>query len=494
VSYRSFSGSEREFNALSGLGNLWTPPSGFKFPTNDVYLTNLAKGMGDIRPIIESNVDSIIAPIKSHASSVIATIEGTSKIAIPIGGDAFKIASAAMAIGNSKDVAATVVNIGSLLNGTLNLVTDVAKLVGPLSGALAVVPVVGQIASTIIAASASIISALAAGDKARQEEMEECRRQFFQSMPSWCASAYKSQVQVFGTGENDKVTPADVFRPFLYWAKSKPKNAGVEFDERDQAWVPTLGAMFVALCGDQQDLLFYSSNPPYKQFPWLKPGVKAPGKMSQDTRRQMWSLIKGIMAATEDPNRGPTSRQGGMAIFPSLMALVWREFDAGRLTEADIEYAADSIANNFGAIGVCKSADGKSIANHWYSCVDDVKQNLVDSFLQTKLGFRNQYFTGKLGWDPKLDGGKGGWNLKSVPLMQFRKPTASLKLLTATPAMKTILKGVGVYEKASADLLAKKKAEEAAQRASMAKVTKGAIVLGGAGVAAYLLSKKMKTS
>jgi hypothetical protein len=55
--------------------------------------------------------------------------------------------------------------------------------------------------------------------------------------------------------------------------------------------------------------------------------------------------------------------------------------------------------------------------------------------------------------------------------------------------MKTRLKGVGVYDKASAENAAK-----AAKEASMAKLSTGVLVLGGAGVAAYLIANRKKWS
>jgi hypothetical protein len=464
--------------------------------------------MADIRPIIESKVDSFIAPIKSQASSVIATVEGTSKVAIPLGGDAMQIASAAMAIGNSKDAVSVVTNVGALLNGTLSLVTDVAKVLPQLTGALSVVPIVGQAASAIIAVMVPFIKFATSAELAQQEAkaaFEQCLAEKQKEASGPCLAKYKSQVNVFGTGEKGAVTPADLFRPFLYWSrtdwpKSKNRTYGDRSkpdtiwwnDDMDAAWVPTLGSMFVALCGDQVEKDFFKSN--------VKPAFlfKNYGKMSADTRRRMWGLVKGIMAATENPDKGPGPNAGGMALFPALQGLIWREFDNGTLTETDVADAAKDVSDPFVLSGYkCNYTSKDNPGDHWQDvtalCGPYVAGSLFDSFMQTKLQFRSQYFTGNLGWDPV----RGVFNLKSVPLMEYRKPTASLKVLTATPAMKTILKGVGVYEKASAELLAKKKAEEAAkqvQQASMAKLATGALVIGGVGVAAYLISNRGKWS
>ena len=528
MSYRIGGANQSPLEPLGGIEGLWKPPPGFKFPTDAQYLTNLAKGMADIRPILESKVDSFIAPIKSQASSVIATIEGTSKVAIPIGGDAMKIAAAAMAIGDSKDAVTVAANVGALLNGTLSLVTDVAKVVGPLSGALSVVPMVGQAAGLIISAMVPFIKFATSAELAQQQAKaayEQCLSDLQSKASEPCLSKYKSQTNVFGTGPKGTVTPSDLFRPFLYWSKTDwPKTKNRTYGDRklpacvgylesssggkctnwfnedmDAAWVPTLGAMFVALCGDQIDPGFFVSS--------VKPSFlfKNYGTMTADTRRRMWGLIKGIMAATEDPDKGPGPNQGGMALFPSLQGLIWREFEENRLKVEHIADAAKDISDPFFLSGYqCpydvpkagSSSEKTQMQDVTLLCGPYVVGSLVDAFMQMKLSFMSSYFTGDLGWDPKYK----VFNLKSVPLMEYKKPSSSLKLLSSAPALNTILKGVGVYDKASALVAEKKQQEEAlkqqqeSQKAAVAKLTTGALVLGGAGVAAYLLSQRNKLS
>lgn len=407
------------YEVLSGVPGGWTVPSGFKFPTTSDYVSGVAGGMAAVRPIVESKVESFIAPIKAQASGVIATVESSVNKVIPIGGDVSSILASAKAIGNSKDALSALVSVDALLQGTLQFSTDLAKAVPQLSYILKIAPKVVGAANLVIGLAIEVISMVASYMPPSAEQLaKECKARLNQTKAQQCSSFVKSELDVIGTAVGGGVSPADLFRTYAY---SHLKTPETNYQRRPP--IPlSLGSMYVGLCGDMVP------------SPWRKT-ARSVGKMSDTTRSQMWMLIQGIMQAIEDPNKPPKASAGGMALYPALQGLIWKEFENGRLTEADIGSLAEQVGDQRVAIQVYQTAYCGEL------CGSLVKDDLYKAFMQNKVGFRSQYYVPELGWDRINE----RWRLSSISSLRAVTPTSRLALVANSDALSAALNATAGY-------------------------------------------------
>lgn len=440
---------------MSGLGSGWAPPSTFKFPTTADYVSGVASGMAAIRPIVESKVESFIAPIKAQASGVIASVEASTKKFIPLGGDAMSIYAAAQAIGSSKDAVTALVAVDGLLKGTLNFSTDLAKAIPQLSSILKIAPQVVASANVIIGAAISVIQLIAQSMGPSKEELaEKCQELLQQRKVDQCSSFVKMELDAMGTAVGGGTTPADLFRTYAY-CHVKPDNP--YYKNRYDLPIPlSLGSMYVGLCGDQVPANYRKT-------------ARSVGKMSDATRRQMWMLIQGILAAIEDPNQPPKASAGGMALYPALQGLIWNEFESGRLTEADVGSVAEQVGGQRTASAAYKTVYCGE------SCGPIVKEELFKAFMKNKLAFRGAYFTPELGWDAA--GQK--WRTSLVPLLPAKKAAVTLALSSGGPAFRAAMQATSNYN------------DQAKKPSTMAVsgLATGALIIGGIGAAGYFLAR-----
>jgi len=280
-------------------------PSGINFPREKDY----AKGLIDA---VSENASSAMRsfdgggefnpPFMDQVASLKATLEATTGISLS---QLHGLARNVMNLVGATNPVAIGSAVSSLILGTLDIVVSGLKAAGVALEAIKIVPILGQIIGMVAGVVVDILESQAN----YKIHAQNCQKRVEEDRKAFCSKAMSDSNPQ--KTDVDGVQPGDMFRPVMYaMQKSGPLPL-------------TPVSLYVALCGGETQGAFKL----FDRNSWrraLDAYHKKTGRrhigVPQQTQRRMWSLIKGIMSASQNPTIGIVFAPGdnGKALMPLL--------------------------------------------------------------------------------------------------------------------------------------------------------------------------------
>jgi hypothetical protein len=350
------------------------------------------------------------APVQVSVAGLVGAVEsaaGSSIGSLAVGGVAPGLSANLHALG------------AALADGAIDLVVDTisqaaADVVGE---ALEVIPVLGGFAKMLF-------GLVSAGFQARglvEEALERCVQQ---KLEAYCKALPQRHSVKVTSGTSP--TPADLFRQCAY-----------AYQFGDDRLPVTVASMYVLLCGAEAEGFGFGSKAVYDQWlrdrSWSSGGTMPHGPLGNygidpALQRKMWSLIKGIMAAVQNPALGvrPTATDQGRTLMPLLQEIVRQQWTRDRLPRPYLEALSDFVAVRYtrSCSGSIPGGAGAPIVRRG-SCAGPRRISLVPS-LESSLS----------AWETLLEdqwynANTGRWTI--TPAGMFVKAMGSRGLLSIDP-------------------------------------------------------------
>lgn len=378
----------------------WT--SGTMLPEVPDYMKGLAEGVQAQMPALSLDFASggdLNPPFIDQIVGLKAGMESASGLSLG------QLVDLGYDIGNLVNAEApsqVAMAIGNLVTDAVDIVVSVAEAANVAADVISVVPILG----TFIGGVANLIAGVFRTQEQAKIAAIKCQQRAELHMQQFCGELVRI-ADVSVTEGTAGPQPGDLFRPLVYaWQNGTPVP-------------PCPAAMYLGLCGGEaQEMSLFGRSSGNDTDPLL--GIP------RDTQRRMWSLIKGIMAASQDPRPGMPLKasDNGRSLMPVLQDIVRNLYLAGTnpafsrgkgygFNNETLQRVADKIGRQYtyhikcpdldpGGPGAYAPSEGGSSCASFGEKRKGITPGLVSSFVEGITKFENGLVeVGLLGRDKK---------------------------------------------------------------------------------------------
>lgn len=482
---------------MRGMGAVEQVPAGITFPTQSEYVKSTAYGINQLTSLGRTEMSEMMTPQGERAADMIGA-----SISAVAGQDLGQLIAGAILPDNiNSDIGRM---LTQLIAGVVDMLLDsIGELVADVIGeALDIIPVIGALIKLVIDLIIMIVQAADTSDEDAADYSQvkiEAKKRRDEKLNPLCNSevAFASTISPTGVDENGVgglTTASDIFRPIYYkyrhgglhlplspysllvmlcgpeaegWPFSQSEyelfineaRTGVMYDHAEEGVYPrsrgTQGVISTRFHGKwagkkTADPLIRLSDKALwpcvlQTVDGTRTGEVAPDPglgLKPDVRARMWSLIKAIMSATQDPSPGyirKTWGDGGQMAMGMLMDIVFRHYKpiaTGLFGDSDgywseflltgMEHRLTTAYRRTASAcldDICARAGG--------SCTVALGDTLLQGMNIYKQGFLENWLddNGRLVIKPRLTVGRVGL---SKLKMSAKVPAARLQLTGAT--------------------------------------------------------------
>jgi hypothetical protein len=367
---------------------LYIPPSAgmgeFSYPTQNDYVDSLSTALASIGPPVRNYLGE-----KDWGVPILQSVDSMSAIYESVSG---------VGIGSKTPSEQAHVVADAILGVVQNLYTVTVAVASAIGQAAEVVGALGDVAGSIplLGAALDVAFGLFSWISGAFEDIREnqaCAVQLaYDTWRNKCLRAQHWPVVSEATGSGGSVTAADLFRDNAIAGRGAPMPL-------------SLGSMYIMICapeaqgyGPSRDEYAKSLASLFENEHWAWPEIDV------ETKRTMWSLIKGIMSSVRNPgfhDPEPLHGDGGKALFPVLQEIVrrkvvdiWGAEAAQREFEKRAQAMATWLVGYESAWGKC-GGEGYTWENYCYPLTrgnSDLAANLVQSVRKWQVVLETDVF------------------------------------------------------------------------------------------------------
>jgi hypothetical protein len=353
-------------------------------------------------------------------------------------------------------IADRVIGLSTVLESAGDIVGNTVAQIGE------AIPILGQAIQVItaiwgIAQSIQRQEAAQAAEALKRAQVA-CRNQ--------CKTRF-DRGHIDGTGPGNKITPSDLFRDIAIRGPSQAGSFQFEMPHN-------LGSMYVLMCAPETEGYGISRSEYLERLgQWRRQQTYGmfTHHISARTKKQMWALIKGVMAGVEEPGVKPITGQitsdNGRSIMPVLQEILRRELLKGTWDANTAKYLGRYLAGGCDARecyeGTCATWDA--------SCVSKLDE-------RSRLGHR--FYQSIQGWGETLEEAEIEWRAGASARAAAR--TDRMRAALTSGATHQLLKKVAETEEVSE---ASRRAE-AEKKELRNKILRGVAGVSGSAAAGYL--------
>lgn len=396
------------------------PPPGFQFPDARAQAGGLITGLAAVR----ADAAGLLPPVERMTRDLVSVVEKQAGVQlgklVGVAGDVQALASG--------DAVKVVGAVSSLIRTGEQVISQTAGAVKMSAESVQAIPIIG----TMIGAVLGAVSAAFQAQAAWEEQKRSCDKGVQEKANAGCAAQVEAASAV---RSRSNPTPSDVFRPLAYALYDGEKFAARTRDRLiaegktagDDHWVAiampdadkplgipiSVASIYYLLCGPEARYKV-PRRPSVRRRAAMgsaevavevRSGIEPTTNIPKATRARMWVLIQGILAQVEDPLGPPTASDGGLSLFAALQSIVLAEYQAGRLTQKNIEAIATSLLSTHRYALYCGGVP-YPVAEAAYTATATCagRVSLARAFLDGLTDFKVKMY------DPRLyDAQKGAW-------------------------------------------------------------------------------------
>lgn len=372
------------------------PPASFRFANTGEYTRLTAQGLNTLyKEGVGGLKEFMSPPAIISTTGLVNAMESAAGIGID------KLVTQALPADVPSKIAHLVTD---LLERAVGVAVDYisGEIVDAVGSALDVIPFLGQAVKILFG---WFISAFTEEAKLKGELEESAEKKAISEARRLC-SLWTQDARPVATS-NLGVTPADMFRQVAYAAQSGTR-------------LPmSTASIYVMLCGGETQGVGLTRTEYNQLLGRAQVHIGRGVGLPKDIQRKMWTLIKGIMSAVQDPSlRSDLTQIGdqGRSLMPLLQDIVWNHHidvargSSGWWNSKFIEYLSDALASKWtvrghacgyvwgGAVDICRVVT-KNCANY---------VELTDPFYKSIRSWQN------ILKDEYTDPVTGKWDLKKT--------------------------------------------------------------------------------